>query len=73
MDKLGADLNKIIPDIPVSSDFVGLNHFNLLKVIGRGSYAKVFQVEYKPTGKIYAMKVIKKEIITDEEVWRCFL
>ncbi|VDM00936.1 unnamed protein product [Schistocephalus solidus] len=56
-----------IPDIPKRSEQVGLSHFKLLKVIGRGSYAKVFQVEYIPTGKVYAMKVIKKEIITDEE------
>nr|VZH91152.1 unnamed protein product [Spirometra erinaceieuropaei] len=56
-----------IPDIPRRSEQVGLSHFKLLKVIGRGSYAKVFQVEYIPTGKVYAMKVIKKEIITDEE------
>ncbi|VDD83199.1 unnamed protein product [Mesocestoides corti] len=57
----------VIPEVPVKSEQVGLDHFKLLRVIGRGSYAKVFQVEYKPTGKIYAMKVIKKEIITDEE------
>uniref|UniRef100_A0A0R3VTT5 protein kinase C n=1 Tax=Taenia asiatica TaxID=60517 RepID=A0A0R3VTT5_TAEAS len=57
----------VIPQIPVKSEQVCLDHFKLLRVIGRGSYAKVFQVEYKPTSKIYAMKVIKKEIITDEE------
>ncbi|KAH8867229.1 Protein kinase C iota type [Schistosoma japonicum] len=56
-----------IPDIPITSGRVGLNDFTLLKVIGRGSYAKVFQVEHKPTNRIYAMKVIKKETILDEE------
>ncbi|CAH8659905.1 unnamed protein product [Schistosoma guineensis] len=56
-----------IPDIPITSGRVGLHDFNLLKVIGRGSYAKVFQVEHKPTNRIYAMKVIKKETILDEE------
>ncbi|CAH8563785.1 unnamed protein product [Schistosoma turkestanicum] len=56
-----------IPDIPVTSGRIGLHDFNLLKVIGRGSYAKVFQVEHKPTNRIYAMKVIKKETILDEE------
>lgn len=63
-----ADGSIIIPQVPVKSEQIGLDNFNLLRVIGRGSYAKVFQVEYKPTCKIYAMKVIKKEIITDEEV-----
>ncbi|KHJ44907.1 kinase domain protein [Trichuris suis] len=46
---------------------VSLEDFNLLKVIGRGSYAKVLQVEYKKTNQLYAMKVIKKTMVTDEE------
>uniref|UniRef100_A0A1I8I8L0 non-specific serine/threonine protein kinase n=1 Tax=Macrostomum lignano TaxID=282301 RepID=A0A1I8I8L0_9PLAT len=44
-----------------------LADFALLRVIGRGSYAKVLQVEHKQTRRIYAMKVIKKELVTDEE------
>lgn len=42
--------------------------FNLIRVIGRGSYAKVLMVELKRTERIYAMKVIKKELVTDDEV-----
>jgi serine/threonine protein kinase len=45
-----------------------LNDFELIKVIGRGSYAKVLMVELKKTGRIYAMKVIKKALVTDDEV-----
>lgn len=45
-----------------------LNDFDLLRVIGRGSYAKVLMVELKKTKRIYAMKVIKKELVTDDEV-----
>ena len=37
-------------------------------MIGRGSYAKVLMVELKKTKRIYAMKVIKKELVTDDEV-----
>ncbi|CAK9295912.1 unnamed protein product [Gordionus sp. m RMFG-2023] len=44
-----------------------LSDFELMKVIGRGSYAKVFLAELKDTKKVYAMKVIKKELINDEE------
>lgn len=44
-----------------------LKDFELLRVIGRGSYAKVLMVELKSTRRIYAMKVIKKELVTDEE------
>jgi len=37
--------------------------FQLLKVIGKGSFGKVMQVKKKDTGKIYAMKVLQKEAI----------
>ncbi|XP_012218007.1 atypical protein kinase C isoform X2 [Linepithema humile] len=44
-----------------------LNDFDLIRVIGRGSYAKVLMVELKRTKRIYAMKVIKKALVTDDE------
>ena len=47
---------------------IALSDFNVLKVIGRGSYAKVLMVELKSTKRVYAMKVIKKELVMDEEV-----
>ena len=46
---------------------MSLDDFDLIKVIGRGSYAKVFLVEYKKTSKCYAMKVIKKSMVNDDE------
>ena len=36
---------------------ISLDDFELLRVIGRGSYAKVLMVELKETKRIYAMKV----------------
>lgn len=39
----------------------------MIRVIGRGSYAKVLMVELKRTRRIYAMKVIKKALVTDDE------
>ncbi|XP_042876799.1 filaggrin-like isoform X1 [Penaeus japonicus] len=44
-----------------------LDDFELIRVIGRGSYAKVLMVELKRTKRIYAMKVIKKTLVTDDE------
>ncbi|MFH4974398.1 hypothetical protein AB6A40_001107 [Gnathostoma spinigerum] len=46
---------------------VSLDDFNLLTVIGRGSYAKVIQAEYKKTNTIYAIKIIKKQMFNDDE------
>ncbi|KAK1228898.1 Serine/threonine-protein kinase [Marasmius sp. AFHP31] len=43
--------------------------FEFLKLIGRGTFGKVFQVRKKDTKRIYAMKVLsKKEIIAKKEV-----
>lgn len=44
-----------------------LSDFELIRVIGRGSYAKVLMVELRRTRRIYAMKVIKKSLVTDDE------
>lgn len=35
--------------------------FEKLRVIGRGTFGKVFQARKKDTGRIYAMKVLKKD------------
>ncbi|KAH6585139.1 hypothetical protein BASA61_007062 [Batrachochytrium salamandrivorans] len=43
--------------------------FELLKVLGKGSFGKVLQVRKKDTGRIYAMKVlVKKDIVERQEV-----
>ena len=43
--------------------------FEFLKLIGRGTFGKVFQVRKKDTKRIYAMKVLsKKEIVAKKEV-----
>ncbi|XP_062505273.1 protein kinase C iota type-like isoform X2 [Corticium candelabrum] len=46
---------------------ISVDDFELLNVIGRGSYAKVLLVELKRTKVLYAMKVIKKELVNDDE------
>jgi serine/threonine protein kinase len=43
--------------------------FELLKVLGKGSFGKVLQVRKKDTGRIYAMKVLsKKDIAQRHEI-----
>ncbi|KAG7275967.1 hypothetical protein CRUP_008455 [Coryphaenoides rupestris] len=49
---------------------LGLAHFDLVAVIGRGSYAKVLLVAPEEERPVYAMKVVKKELVHDDEKWR---
>ncbi|KAF8528809.1 Pkinase-domain-containing protein [Hysterangium stoloniferum] len=43
--------------------------FEVLKLIGRGTFGRVFQVRKRDTKRIYAMKVLsKKEIVAKKEV-----
>jgi len=43
--------------------------FEFMKLIGRGTFGRVFQVRKKDTRRIYAMKVLsKKEIVAKKEV-----
>lgn len=48
---------------------VGMNNFELLKVLGTGAYGKVFLVrktDGQDTNKLYAMKVLKKATIVQK-------
>lgn len=40
---------------------VNLNHFRLLRVVGKGAFGKVRIVERKETGLAFALKYIRKE------------
>jgi serine/threonine protein kinase len=42
---------------------VALEDFDLLTVIGRGSYGKVYQVRHKESGEIFALKALKKSVL----------
>ena len=48
---------------PKLSNKIDITHFSLICVIGQGSYAKVLLSRKKDTGKIYALKVLKKSKI----------
>lgn len=40
------------------SQEVNINHFEINKVVGRGSFGKVFMVTKKDSGEVFAMKVL---------------
>ncbi|KAM0953825.1 putative protein kinase AGC-Pl family [Dioscorea sansibarensis] len=45
---------------------VGLDDFEILKLVGQGAFGKVFQVRMKGTSEIYAMKVMRKDKIMEK-------
>ncbi|ODQ81811.1 hypothetical protein BABINDRAFT_160049 [Babjeviella inositovora NRRL Y-12698] len=54
---------------PTHNKPITIDDFDLLKVIGKGSFGKVMQVRKKDTAKIYALKTLRKShIVTRREV-----
>uniref|UniRef100_A0A7N8Y144 protein kinase C n=1 Tax=Mastacembelus armatus TaxID=205130 RepID=A0A7N8Y144_9TELE len=48
---------------------LGMEDFNCISVLGRGHFGKVLLAEYKKSGKLYAIKALKKgDIVTRDEV-----
>ncbi|KAK2627753.1 hypothetical protein QTJ16_002399 [Diplocarpon rosae] len=46
---------------------IGLDHFNFLSVLGKGNFGKVMLAESKASKQLYAIKVLKKEFIIEND------
>ncbi len=42
---------------------ISIENFTMLRIIGKGSYAKVALVRMKDNNKTYALKILKKDYI----------
>ena len=42
-----------------------MDTFEVVKVVGKGSFGKVFLVQKKDTGGVFAMKSLRKDVILD--------
>eukprot|EP00826_Nyctotherus_ovalis_P057610 TRINITY_DN7885_c0_g2_i2.p1 TRINITY_DN7885_c0_g2~~TRINITY_DN7885_c0_g2_i2.p1 ORF type:complete len:423 (+),score=82.47 TRINITY_DN7885_c0_g2_i2:208-1476(+) len=47
---------------------IGVKDFELLKVLGKGSFGDVYAVKYRRTGKLYAMKVLDKQLYANKDM-----
>ena len=46
-----------------SSQDISIEDFQIIKVIGRGSFGKVYLVQKKDSGEVFAMKSLKKDMV----------
>ncbi|KAI4877419.1 hypothetical protein NFI96_011717, partial [Prochilodus magdalenae] len=54
---------------PKKKECLQMEDFNCISVLGRGHFGKVLLAEYKRTGKLYAIKALKKgDVVTRDEV-----
>jgi serine/threonine protein kinase SCH9 len=66
-DSVGGDIKLYWSYQAVDRKHLGPEDFEVLRLIGRGTFGQVYQVRKKDTGRIYAMKVLSKKVIVQKK------
>jgi serine/threonine protein kinase len=69
---LGEDADDYINLRDCTSKKITFKDFNIVKLVGKGSFGKVFLVTSKEnTGEFYAMKALKKDVVLQDDDVEC--
>lgn len=66
LDNGWGKINLSVDYKPAKNKALSIDDFDLLKVIGKGSFGKVMQVRKKDTQKVYALKALRKAYIVSK-------